>query len=325
MFGPIIRRGLRLLCGACLLAGATAGRAQDDVAARIGTQQDVIRRGETGTVEQAIPFRLTDPELGEIDIVSRQPRPKMFTFWTDQSFLYTSNAFLVPNGEQHDFFWNGRFDASFVPYATRNFTPRLTFEQNFFRYDEFSTLNFDSSSLQFDMKYDLNRDDTWFVNLSYLGAILYSDEPNTGPLSTGEDVGEFYKYGLLNASITHVRPLGTLPLRAAFTGGTNWRHGDPSDFDRISLFAAAVVFYAPIETIQFTAYIRPELQFYLHDPNSSSRTDFNLSGGVSAGWTPVEYLSIGATAGFTTNFSSTDPNDYNVFLPSVVLAARVAF
>ncbi len=58
----------------------------------------------------------------------------MFTFFTTQTLNYTSNAFLVEDGEQDDLFWNGRVGASFVPFATRNFTPRLTFDQNWFRY-----------------------------------------------------------------------------------------------------------------------------------------------------------------------------------------------
>ena len=45
------------------------------------------------------------------------------------------------------FLWNGRLDASIAPYATRDFTPRLAFEQNFFRYTRFSRLNFDHVSI----------------------------------------------------------------------------------------------------------------------------------------------------------------------------------
>ncbi|HMJ07165.1 MAG TPA: hypothetical protein VK474_12975, partial [Chthoniobacterales bacterium] len=193
-------------------------RAQDDAAARIGTQQDVVRRGEETAEGERIPFRLSDPELGEIDLVSRAPKPKTFTVSTDQTLLYTSNAFLAPDGEQDDFFWNGRLVGSYVPYATRNFTPRITFEQNFFRYGDFSRLDFDAQSLQFDMKYDFRPDDSFFANLSYTGARLYSPHGS---------VDEFYRYGLVNLSATRIWSLGGLPLQIAGTLGANWRHGDP--------------------------------------------------------------------------------------------------
>src|SRR5450432_2544775 len=123
-------------------------RAQQDQAAQIATQGDLVNRPGTQTLQQNAQFRIVDPNLGDIDLVSRTPRPKMFDFSTNQSFSYTTNAFLAQSNEQDAFFWNGRFDASFVPYATRDFTPRLTFEQNFFRYTRFSRLDFDSQTLQ---------------------------------------------------------------------------------------------------------------------------------------------------------------------------------
>ena len=298
-----------------LLASGRAS-AQDTAGARIDTQQDVVRRGDEGAVEQRIQFRLTDPELGEIDLVSRVPKPKTFSFWTDQNLFYTSNAFLVPNRAEDTIFWNGHLAGSVVPYSTVNFTPRITFDQNFFRYDEFSILDFDSSSLQFDMKYDFKRDDSCFVNLSYTGAMLYSPQ---------DDIGEFYTYGLVNGSFTHSRPLGQWPLNFWGTIGSTWRHGDPSDFDRVTAYLNLGLYYFPMATVQLSAFVRPELQCYLHEPISSSRRDFNFSTGLSASWIPNDYVSLGATVSFTGNYSSVDLRDYDVFLPSIFVAARVAF
>jgi hypothetical protein len=167
------------------------------------------------------------------------------------------------------------------------------------------------------MKYDFKRDDSCFANLSYTGARLYSSEDD------GE--GEFYKYGLLNASLTHVRPLGPRPLYLIGTLGSNWRHGDPSDFDRVTAYLNLVLLYSPMETLQFSAFVRPDIQFYLHDPESSSRNDFNFSTGATATWTPVEYVSLGATVSFTGNYSSVSAEDYDVFLPGVILSGRVSF
>ena len=315
-FTSVVRRTSLVCCSLLALATAVTTQAQNEIGAQIGTEQDVLRRGERQTTQREIPFRLTDPELGEIDVVSRAPRPKMFTFSTDQNLLYTSNAFLARNNDQNTFFWNGRFAGSFVPYATRNFTPRLTFEQNFFRYDKFSQLDFDSNSLQLDVKYDLDRDDTSFINVSYTGSRLYTPRG---------DAGEFYKYGLLNASFTHVRPLGSTPLRAIASVGSNWRHGDPSEFDRATLYVNGVLVYSPIDTVQVIGFIRPEVQFYLHDPDSDSRTDLTVTAGVSFVWTPIEYFSLGTTATVTGNYSTTGENEYDVFLPSVFVSGRFAF
>jgi len=289
--------------------------AQDD-AARIDTQQDLMRRDPAELDQPSLEINAGDPDLGEINLVRRTPRPKMFMFSTNQNLNYTSNAFLAPSDEQTDFFWNGRFEASFVPYATRNFTPRLTFEHNFFRYDDFSRLDFDSNSLELEVKYDLNRDDSWFIVGSYAAARLYSPRGDTG---------EFYRYGLLAGSITHRRQLGSSPVYFSGTLGSNFRHGDPSKFDRITLYLNAGFLYSPIEHLQLTAFVRPDAQFYTDDPLDSSRTDFNISAGTAVILTPVEYVSFALTLSVVGNYSSSDPSDYEVFSPSVMVEGRIAF
>jgi hypothetical protein len=296
-----------------LLAGIAFAQ---NPAAQINTQEDVIRPTPTRTADQSDEPSAADPDLGELAIVSRTPRPDMFTFSTNQEFYYTSNAFLVPNGEQSTLFWNGRFDASYVPYATRDFTPRLTFEQNFFRYQRVSELDFDSQSLQLDLKYDLKRDDSWFVNLSYAVARLYAPH---------SEVEEFYRYGLATASITHVRQLGRTPVYFAGSFGSTWRHGDPSAFDRVTAYVNAAFFYSPLEHFQLTAFVRPEGQLYTNDPIKASRKDLNLNVGASAVLTPVEYVSLGVTASFIGNYSTSAPAEYDVFSPSLVIGGRIAF
>jgi hypothetical protein len=283
---------------------------------RVETQQSFSQRNQDTLGLRPPPAGVTDPELGDISLVSRQPRPKMFTFSTSQSINFTSNAFLVPNNEQSAFFWNGRFDASYVPYATRVFTPRITFEQNLFRYDHFSKLDFDSQSLQLDVKYDLNRNDTWFVTGSYALARLYSQHPS---------IGEFYKFGLLSGSITHLLQLRQAPVYLGITGGTYWRHGEPSSSDRVALYLNGVAIYDVRENVRLTGFVRPELQFYTNDPVKSSRTDFNLTAGATLGWTPVQYLTVAATASYIGNFSNLGARRYDVAMPSLIVAALFAF
>ncbi|MBA2242341.1 MAG: hypothetical protein H0W04_05560 [Chthoniobacterales bacterium] len=136
---------------------------------------------------------------------------------------------------------------------------------------------------------------------------------------------EFYRYGLPNASITHLRQLGQSPVYFAGTLGSQYRHGDPSAFDRVAGYLNTAFFYSPVEHLQLTAFARPEIQFYTNDPLDSSRKDLNLSVGASAVLTPIEYVSIGVTASFIENFSSSNPAEYEVFSPSVVIGGRIAF
>jgi hypothetical protein len=298
----------------CVFLSAVAQAPAQDV--RVETQQQAQARNENTLEQPEAPEEVTDPELGDINVVSRQPRPKMFTFSTGQTFNYSSNAFLVRDDTESAFFWNGRVGASFVPYATRNFTPTLTFDQNWFRYDRFSELNFDSQSLQLDLKYDLNRDDTWYVIGSYAIARLYSPDASTG---------EFYRYGFLNGSITHLMRLGTTPINLGMTGGTYWRHGDPSLSDRVSGYLNVSAIYSIREDIQLSGFTRPELQHYTHDASGSSREDFNLTVGATLSWTPNQYMALAATASYIGNFSTVSERRYDLVTPSLVLAAQFAF
>lgn len=296
-----------------VLAAVSHALAQD---VRIETQQQARAREQNARAAEEAPEEIADPELGDINLVSRAPRPKMFTFSTGQILNYTSNAFLTRDNTETDFYWNGRVGASFVPVATRNFTPRLTFDQNWFRYGDFGELDFDSQTLQLDLKYDLNRDDTWFANGSYALARLYA------PRSS---VDEFYRYGFLSGSITHLTQIGTAPINLAVTGGAYWRHGDPSLSDRVSGYLSILAIYSLSEKVQFLGFTRPELQHYTHDLSGSSREDFNVTIGATLSWTPNEYVAIAATAQYIGNFSTVGERRYDLFTPSLIIGAQFAF
>jgi hypothetical protein len=301
---------LAVLALGVFLAAVSGVFAQD---VRVETQQQARTRSERTLEEPEAEESPSDPELGDINLVSRAPRPKMFTLFTLQTLNYTSNAFLVRDGEQSDFFWNGRVGAAFVPYATRNFTPTLSFTQDWFRYDDFSVLDFDAQTLTLDLKYDLNRDDTWFVNGSYALSRLSSP-----------DTGEFYRYGFLNGSITHLIQFRTPPISLWVTAGAYSRHGDPSASDRISGYMNLYAVYNLCEKVQLAAFTRPEWQHYTHDA-AGSRQDFNVTVGASLTWQPRDEVAIVATASYIGNYSTVGAREYNLVTPSLVLVAKIAF
>lgn len=283
---------------------------------RVETQQQAKARAESAREQPATAENAGDSELGEISLVSRAPRPKMFTFSTAQTLNFTSNAFLTRNAVESEWFWTGGVGASFVPYATRNFTPRLTFNQNWFRYDRFSELDFDAQSLQLDLKYDLNPDDTWYLDGSYTVARLCSPDDTTG---------EFYRYGFLNGSITHLTPLGKTPINLSLSAGAYSRHGDPSSSDRVSAYLSVAAIYNLSQTVQLLGFTRPEIQHYTHDTSGRSREDFNLTVGAMLSWIPNQYVTLAGGASYIGNFSTVGERRYDLATPSLVLAAQIAF
>lgn len=282
---------------------------------RVETQQQARTRQQNVPSGEEQPQEAADPELGEINLVSRQPRPKMFTIFTGQSLNFSSNPFLVRDGEQSDFYWNGRVGASFVPYATRDFTPTLTFDQSWFRYHDFGVLDFNSQNLSLDLKYDLNHNDTWYVNGYY--ALSRYEAPHSS-------IDEFYRSGFLDARITHVVQLQPGPIGLIMSGGAYWRHGDPSLSDRVAGYVNLLAIYNVCEKVQLSAFTRPEVQHYTHDP-AGSRDDFNVTVGASVTWMPKEYLAVAATAYYVGNFSTVDERRYDVVNPSLTFAAKIDF
>lgn len=307
------RNGCVLSVLSLFLAALAPALAQD---VRVETQQQARTRAQTVEQEEEASEEVSDPELGDINLVSRAPRPKMFTFFGSQSLNYTSNAFLVRDGELDDFFWQGGVGAIFIPYATPNFTPKLRFDQNWFRYHDFGVLDFDSQSLQMDLKYDLNPGDTWSVNGSYILSRLYAPRGSTG---------EFYRSGFLNPSITHRIQLQTAPLFLEMTGGAYWRHGDPSSSDRVAAYLSMDAIYSISDTVFLRGFTRPEVQHYTHDLSGGSREDFNVTVGASLTWAPRDYLSVGAVASYVGNFSNVSERRYDVVTPTLFVGAQIAF
>jgi len=302
-------RAVFLVVGSFL---ATSQSFAQDV--RVETQQQTRTRQQNAPAEEEQP--VSDSELGDISLVSRQPRPKMFTFFTGQSLNFSSNPFLVRDGEQSDYYWSGRVGASFVPYATRDFTPSVTFDQSWFRYHDFGVLDFNAQNLTMDVKYDLDHNDTWYVNGTYILSRL--EAPHSS-------IDEFYRSGFLNPSITHVVQFQAVPVGLIMTGGAYWRHGDPSLSDRVAGYFNLLAIYNLAEKVQLSGFARPEVQHYTHDASGSSREDFNITVGAALSWNPKEYLSVSASAYYVGNFSTVDERRYDVVNPSLSFAAKIDF
>ena len=118
--------------------------------------------------------------------------------------------------------------------------------------------------------------------------------------------------------------LKTVPIGLGLSGGTYWRHGDPSASDRASAYLHIAAIYNLRETIQLSGFTRPEYQHYTHDP-LGSRDDFNLTVGATLSWTPNEYLALAATASYIGNFSTVGVRRYDLVTPSLIFTAQFAF
>ncbi len=290
---------------------------------------DPIEQGRLANIEQSsledelspdagtlATGRFAHPGVGQIGLVRRHPVPETLTVYTRQAVSYTSNAFLAPAGERGDQYWSGSFGLTYIPYSVRDFTPSLTLEKQYFRYDEFSQLDFESFEFRAAVKYDFNKEDTLFGTTSY----------GYNQLNTSRfDIGEFYKYGLLNQSFTKIDRLGDKPFFLSTSVGAGYRHGDPSALDRLTTYVSAGIFYVPGESFSASLFFRPEGQFYLNPPIRSDRTDLNLAVGLSASYRFNEDASLGAFLQYVGNYSNAPSRDYHTATLGLSLSLTAAF
>ncbi len=210
-----------------------------------------------------------NPDLAGLQTVNKYPVPKTLTLVTFQSLFWTDNAFLTNvNPKASSFGYNGRFLAVYVPYSTYDWTPSISFEQQFVRYDHTSILDFDAQTVRFASKYDLTENKEWSWTAAYSLQRLYTERGQ---------LGEYYKQGLLENEIDYVHPIfnqKNLFFLASYNIG--WRLTDPDYYSRVDNSLLFSVVYLPVKQVSLQAYARPAIYAYTDnrefDPNTAPIT-----------------------------------------------------
>ena len=262
-------------------------------------------------------YRQND-DVGLVRQVRKYPPPPTLSFITAQDFFYADNVYLSETGRKSSAGWSGWFAASYVPWSTYRWTPRVTLEQYLFRHASESPRDFDSQALTFASQFDLNEKKTWTWTLSYALERL-NDAHGTHR--------EFYKHGELENQIEWYRPLnqdGSVSLAVSYA--LAWRHVSPSFEDRIANKASLSLNYYPIGTLRLRPFVRAEVRFYPTDlAPIQDRRDVIVEGGASVTWAPLRNFQLSATASWTRNHSSVSGLNYDLFLPIVGVAGSVSF
>lgn len=266
-------------------------------------------------------------DLAGLSAVDKYPAPKTLTLVTYQTLFWTDNAFLTnENNKTGAFGFNSRLLAVYVPYSTYAWTPSISFEQQFVRYDHTSILDFDAQTVRLASKYDLTEKKDWSWTAAYSLQRLYTDRAS---------LGEYYKQSLLENEIDYIHAICDRK-DLFFLGSYNigWRATDPDIYNRVDNSLLASVVYMPLQEVSLQAYARPAIYSYYNNNEINSatgalhpqgRTDYNASVGLISTYSPIKEVTLNANFNWTGNYSNLGDREYRTISPALTVSGAVGF
>ena len=309
-----LRRNLSigLVLGFALAASSYAW-AQSPAAETL--QQKVGLQSETSTPP---PADTTDADLGDIDVVQKFPKPEMFTFSTSQQFFYTDNVFYTNTNQVGSTAYLGSYTASFVPYSTRDWTPRITLQYNMVRYGSEGSGDFDNENIAFSNQYVFSDDRAWSwiatVNLSRFTTPHNNDHA-------------FYQEVVYDNQVNHTQQL-VKGVNLFFVAGYDlaYHQANPADFDRLDNTLSFSLAYYPIPELSIGPVVRPSARTYFTNTSyQHDRDDFNLTEAFDVTWTPCKYAAFSADFSHSNDYSNNSGQSYNDTIPGVSLTGTLKF
>ena len=265
-------------------------------------------------------------DLAGLSVVNKYPVPSTLTFSNVNNLFWTDNAFLTNNAKVGSFGYNGQLMATYVPYSTRDWTPSLSFQQQFIRYDHTSVLDFDAQTVSLASRYDLVSDKTWSWLASYSLQRLYTDRAY---------LGEYYKESNLTNEIDYTHSIfGQSNLYFLGAYDITWRLTDPNQYCRVDNSFTFSVVYLPLPQVSLQAYARPAIYAYTDneelnpttgDTYGRSRTDYNVSLGLLTTYSPIKQVSLSANFNWIGNYSNVGDREYQTITPAVTVSGTIGF
>jgi hypothetical protein len=307
----------------CALAALLplGARAQQYAAETIDQQAPPATQGAP-TGETANP---SNSDLGQVEVVRKFPKPDMFTASVTQQGFYTDNVFYSDAAPVGSFAYLGSYNVSYVPYATRDWTPRISAQYNMVRYDRAASGDFDNENLVLSSTYVFSNDRTW----SWTAAVDLSRF--TAPHAADH---EFYQEVDYDNQVAHSwqifrdsPELKETPLFFVSTYELDYHQASPSMYDRLDNAVYLGLAWYPLPQLSLTPFVRPEARNYFTNVTGvqTGRNDFNLSEGLTVSYQPIKYLNVSANIIHTDDYSNNKGLNYSSTIPGIALTGTYSF
>jgi hypothetical protein len=307
-----------VVCGA--LAAADAG-AQTVSTSNSAVQQVQIFNQRTETNRQAEERLATPPDpvtgeeaaadadIGEQWLFKPNPPVQPWSAHADLSAFYTTNAALASSGAQSDRFLVADVGVGYSRPFAGDFAVTANLQQGFFRYDEFTALDFDSLGANLGLSYQARQ----------LADVVFSLQYGFSRLTRATFEEELFLGNSVGLVATKLIKLSTADT-IEFSGGGGYTFADPGELQRLEFRATIGYAIRITRALTATAMVRNEFFDYQH-----GRQDFLQSIALAARYDFTKWISASVAASVANNSSDRNVFDYGVFNGGLTASAHVQF
>lgn len=263
-----------------------------------------------GDMDVAMPSP-GDSDIGLQMLLKRQERARVFWAMANAGFFATDNAARLATNEQDDVYFTTLFGIGAQPALGNNWFLNVALTQEFYRYDKFDVLDFESS----EAGVGVMKIFPGFHNV--VAGIRYGYRRFTD--------GDF-------SEETYLRHGPSLTLQKVFVfdrknsfylaGTADFDvMSDPDFLERFEYSAQAGYEYRLTHTAKLSIYYR----FGFRDYQNAPIDEMNHIVGAAAMWRPTEWAQIELSASWTDNDSDSDGLDYQAGAVGIAGNLRVQF
>ena len=292
---------------------AAANALRGDAAALPALRDQQARMLNVLTDENSFaPQSPGDPDIGQQLILKRNEKTEAFALLLDSGYFFTDNAAQVHRDAKQDWFYVGGGAFSWQPRITRRFYGNLSVAQHWYRYDEFSVLNYESGEAAAGLIVLMPEiwNTIWHVNYFYQR------------ITQGIDNNAIYDTHNLNAGVQKTvffdrKNSVNLGLLASIA-----LDASPAELKRNEYFAAIGWNYKIKHSMLLSLSYRLLYYDYL---NFDGRRDWNNNFSAALVYRPWEWMELAGTWNYTLNSSNKEAFGYNVQLAGPAVSVRMRF
>ena len=250
-----------------------------------------------------------DSDLGEQWLFKPNPPLNPWRAHADISAFFTTNAALASGGEQSDRFLVADMGLGYARPIARDWAFAAQFQQAFFRYDDFTELDFDSLGANVGVTYQARQ----------LADILFTVQHGFSRLTRATFDEQLFLGNTVGLTATKLVKLTTADT-IEFSGGAGYTFADPDELERAEFRVSVGYAIRITRALTATAVARAELFEY-----TNGREDFLQSIALGARYDFNKWISASLAASAANNISNRNVFDYGVFNGGLTASAHVQF